>query len=158
MEAAWFLMLEGMRRDRTDVIEAAARIIDITLPLGWDKKHGGIIAFTDVDGKPPVQLEWDMKLWWPQCETAIAARLAYLLLGDKKYLDLYNAVNEYAEKCFVDNENGEWYGYLHYDNTPSTTLKGNIFKGPFHVPRLYMLMAAMDDYEQNGGSLLSDWL
>ena len=158
MEAAWFLMLEGMRRNRDDVIRSAARIIDMTLPLGWDKKHGGIIAFTDIDGKPPVQLEWDMKLWWPQCETAIAARLAYLVLGDKKYLDLYHDVSEYYENHFVDSENGEWYGYLHYDNTPSTTLKGNIFKGPFHIPRLYMMMAAMDDYEQNGGTLLSDWL
>ena len=158
MEAAWFLMLEGMRRERADVIDAAARIIDMTLPFGWDKKHGGIIAFTDIDGKPPVQLEWDMKLWWPQCETAIAARLAYLLLGEEKYLDLYHSVCEYYEKHFVDSENGEWYGYLHYDNTPSTTLKGNIFKGPFHIPRLYMMMAAMDDYEQNGGTLLADWL
>ncbi len=158
MEAAWFLMLEGMRRERRDVIDIAAKIIDMTLPLGWDKKHGGIIAFTDIDGKPPVQLEWDMKLWWPQCETAIAARLAYLLLGDEKYLKLYRDVTEYYEKHFVDNENGEWYGYLHYDNTPSTTLKGNIFKGPFHIPRLYMMMAAMDDYEQNGGNLLADWV
>ncbi len=158
MEAAWFLMLEGMHRERRDVIDAASRIIDITLPLGWDKKHGGIIAFTDIDGRPPVQLEWDMKLWWPQCETAIAARLAYLVIGDEKYLDLYRDVMDYCDKYFLDTENGEWYGYLHYDNTPSTTLKGNIFKGPFHIPRLYMLMAAMDEYEQNGGTLLADWI
>lgn len=46
-------------------IETGKKIIDITLPLGWDEKHGGIIAFTDVKGCPPVQLEWDMKLWWP---------------------------------------------------------------------------------------------
>lgn len=31
-----------------------------------------------------------------------------------------------------------------YDNTVSTTLKGNIFKGPFHIPRLHMLMAVLD--------------
>ena len=158
MEAAWFVMLEGMRRGNRKVIDTAAKIIDITLPLGWDKKHGGIIAFTDVEGKPPVQLEWDMKLWWPQCETIIAARLAYLVTGEEKYLDLYNSVKEYADKYFLDSECGEWYGYLHYDNTPSTTLKGNIFKGPFHIPRLYMMMAAMDDYEQNGVKLLADWI
>ena len=158
MEAAWFVMLEGMRRGRQDVIDTAAKIIDITLPLGWDKKHGGIIAFTDVAGKPPVQLEWDMKLWWPQCETVIAARLAHLVTGEEIYLDLYNFVKEYADQYFLDTECGEWYGYLHYDNTPSTTLKGNIFKGPFHIPRLYMMMAAMDDFEQNGGALLADWI
>ena len=145
MEAAWFVMLEGLLTGNQRAIRAGKEIIDITLPLGWDEKHGGIIAFTDVCGKPPVQLEWDMKLWWPQCETMIAARLAHLVFGDEKYLDLYNKTEKYCEDFFVDKDNGEWYGYLHYDNTVSTTLKGNIFKGPFHIPRLYIIMALLDD-------------
>ena len=144
MEAAWFVMLEGILTDNKEAIEAGRRIIDITLPLGWDKKHSGIIAFTDCKGMPPVQLEWDMKLWWPQCETLIAARLAYSLFGDEKYLNLYRDIEEYCEKYFVDSECGEWYGYLHYDNSVSTTLKGNIFKGPFHIPRLYIIMAILE--------------
>lgn len=144
MEAAWFVMLEGMLTANREAIEAGKRIIDLTLPLGWDEKNGGIIAFTDVAGKPPVALEWDMKLWWPQCETMIAARMAYDLFGEEKYRVLYEKLVAYCEEYFVDREHGEWYGYLHYDNTPSTTLKGNIFKGPFHVPRLYMMMAVMD--------------
>ncbi len=144
MEAAWFLMSEGILNGDKTAIEAGKRIIDLTLPLGWDKKHGGIIAFTDVSGKPPVQLEWDMKLWWPQCETMIAARLAYALFKEDAYLKLYRAVEDYCQAYFMDRKHGEWYGYLHYDNTPSTTLKGNIFKGPFHIPRLYMIMAILD--------------
>ncbi|MBE6747600.1 MAG: N-acylglucosamine 2-epimerase [Ruminococcaceae bacterium] len=146
LEAAWFILAEGLVTNNDEAIAAAKRIIDITLPLGIDKKHGGIIAFTDLDGKPPVQLEWDMKLWWPQCETMIALRLAYTVFKDEKYLKLYEEFKEYCEKYFVDNEHGEWYGYLHYDNTVSTTLKGNIFKGPFHIPRLYIIMAMMDEF------------
>lgn len=145
MEAAWFVMAQGILMNNQEVIECGRHIIDITLPLGWDQKHGGIIAFTDVAGKPPVQLEWDMKLWWPQCETMIAARLAYILFGDEKYKKLYEDLESYCEKYFVDEEFGDWYGYLHYDNTPSTTLKGNIFKGPFHIPRLYIIMALLDE-------------
>ena len=145
MEAAWFVMLEGILNGNQEAIAAGKRIIDLTLPLGWDKKFGGIIAFTDVSGKPPVQLEWDMKLWWPQCETIIAARLAYSLFGEEKYRKLWKETEEYCEKYFVDKDCGEWYGYLHYDNTPSTTLKGNIFKGPFHIPRLYIIMAVLDE-------------
>ena len=147
MEAAWFVMLEGILTDNKEAIEAGKKIIDITLPLGWDEKYGGIIAFTDVLGKPPVQLEWDMKLWWPQCETIIAARMAYLLFGDAKYQKLCKETESYCEKYFIDRECGEWYGYLHYDNTVSNTLKGNIFKGPFHIPRLYMLMSCMDSLQ-----------
>lgn len=145
MEAAWFVMAQGILMNDPKVIDLGRHIIDITLPLGWDEKNGGIIAFTDVAGKPPVQLEWDMKLWWPQCETMIAARLAYILFGDEKYKKLYEDLESYCEKYFVDEEYGDWYGYLHYDNTPSTTLKGNIFKGPFHVPRLYIIMALLDE-------------
>ena len=145
MEAAWFIMLEGLITGDTEVIKKGKEIIDITYPLGW-AKNGGIIAFTDVLGKPPVQLEWDMKLWWPQCETLIAMRLAYILFKDEKYLNIYNVLVSYVKKYFIDTNDGEWYGYLHYDNTPSTTLKGNIFKGPFHIPRLYIIMATLDEF------------
>ena len=144
LEAAWFLMMEGIIEGDQRLLDAGKKIIDITLPLGWDEKHGGIIAFTDVLGKPPVQLEWDMKLWWPQCEAMIAFRMAYDVFGEEKYNDVYNSLLEYTKKHFIDSEDGEWYGYLHFDNSPSTTLKGNIFKGPFHIPRLYMIMAGYD--------------
>ena len=145
MEAAWFIMLEGILTNNQEAIEAGKKIIDFTLPLGWDEKHGGIIAFTDASGKPPVQLEWDMKLWWPQCETMIAFRLAYLLFKEEKYLKLYTEIKDYCKKYFIDQKHGEWYGYLHYDNTVANVAKGNIFKGPFHIPRLYIIMAVMDD-------------
>jgi trehalose 6-phosphate synthase/phosphatase len=35
-----------------------------------------------------------------------------------------------------DPEFGEWYGYLHRDGRVSTRLKGNMWKGPFHLPRM----------------------
>ncbi len=145
MEAAWFLMAESILTKAPHAAKEALRIIDISLQLGQDKKHGGIIAFNDAFGKPPSQLEWDMKLWWPQCETMIAARLAHIISGKEKYKTLFASTEEYCKKHFVDKEYGEWYGYLHYDNTISTDLKGNIFKGPFHIPRLYMIMAVMDE-------------
>lgn len=62
LEAAWFVMLEGILRGNEEAVAVDKRIIDITLPLGLDEKHGGIIAFTDGKCMPPVQLEWDMKL------------------------------------------------------------------------------------------------
>ena len=147
MEAAWFLMLEGIITENNEAVLAGKKIIDITFPLGWDKKHGGIIAFTDVCNKPPVQLEWDMKLWWPQCETIIALSLAYAIFKDEKYKKMRDKVEKYCQEHFIDKEYGEWYGYLHYDNSVSTTLKGNIFKGPFHIPRLYMLMSVLEEDE-----------
>ena len=72
--------------------------------------------------------------------------MAYNLFGDDVYREKYEGLMQYVCDNFSDTENGEWYGYLHYDNTPSTTLKGNIFKGPFHIPRLYIIMAMMDEF------------
>ena len=145
LEAAWFILLEGILTHNEEAIRAGKQIIDITWPLGWDEKYGGIVAFRDINGQPPMQLEWDMKLWWPQCEAMIALRLAHLLFGEKTYAAKYEALKQYCKTHFVDAQNGEWYGYLHYDNTVSTTLKGNIFKGPFHIPRLYMIMSVLDE-------------
>lgn len=139
LECAWFLMSTG----NDEAICKAKNIIEYSMNLGLDKKHGGIIAFTDVLGKPPQALEWDMKLWWPQCEAIIANRMAYNIFGENKYLEAYTMLLDYAMNNFADKEHGEWYGYLHYDNTPSTTLKGNIFKGPFHLPRMLMMLAQM---------------
>lgn len=148
LEASWFLMAEGVLHGNAEAVEAARKIIDITMPLGLDKKHGGIIAFTDVKNRPRAQLEWDMKLWWPQCEAIMANRLAYITFGDAEYGENYENLLAYAFKYMADSECGEWYGYLHYDNTPSHDLKGNIFKGPFHLPRMCMLLACLE--EENG--------
>ena len=53
----------------------------------------------------------------------------------KDHLKKYKLVHDYTFKHFKDEEYGEWYGYLRRDGVVSTDLKGNIFKGPFHIPR-----------------------
>ncbi|MBQ3554209.1 MAG: AGE family epimerase/isomerase [Clostridia bacterium] len=145
LEAAWFLMAEGIYQKDEKLTRIGKDIIDISMRLGL--QDGGIIAFCDCDGKPPQALEWDMKLWWPQCEAMIANRLCYSVFGEEKYLAAYNDLKAYTETYFRDKEYGEWYGYLHYDNTPSTTLKGNIFKGPFHLPRMLILIDKIEKGE-----------
>lgn len=142
MEAAWFVLAEGIMTGNEEAIQAGKKIIDITVPLGM--KDGSFIAFTDVMGQPPMALEWDMRLWWPQCEAMIALRLAAQIFQENQYEEWYQEILAYVEANFRDKEHGEWYGYLHYDSTVSTTIKGNIFKGCFHVPRFYMIMDTLD--------------
>jgi N-acylglucosamine 2-epimerase len=95
-----------------------------------------------------------MKLWWPQCEAMLANKMCYLKTKEEKYLDWYNVIEKYVEEHFIDRENGEWYGYLHYDGTVANTLKGNIFKGPFHVPRMLLLLDKMEKQAYNNEKLL----
>ena len=138
LEAAWFLMAEGIYQKDEELKRVGKEIIDISMKHGL--YDGGVIAFCDCDGHPASALEWDMKLWWPQCEAMIANRLCYEIFGEEKYLENYEKLKEYAFTRFADKEHGEWYGYLHYDGTVSHTLKGNIFKGPFHLPRMLILI------------------
>ena len=109
--------------------------MNFSFDLGWDKKYGGLLYFVDVENKPVQALEWDMKLWWPHSEMLIAFLMAYRYTKDEKYLEQYKLVHEFTFKHFKDQKHGEWYGYLRRDNEISTDLKGNIFKGPFHIPR-----------------------
>ena len=79
-----------------------------------------------------------MKFWWPQCEAIIATLYAYEATGDKKYLEMHRRINEDTYARFPDREYGEWYGYFHYDGTLSQPAKGNMYKGPFHIPRMLL--------------------
>lgn len=140
IEAAWFLLTEAMHQ-KDDLLKASAlEILNWSFELGWDKEYGGIMYFVDIEGKPAEQLEWDMKLWWPHTEALYAFMLAYHVTGDRTYLEKFNKVHDYSFDRFADKEHGEWYGYLHRDGTVSNTLKGSLFKGPYHLPRaLYLI-------------------
>jgi N-acylglucosamine 2-epimerase len=137
IEAAWFILEESRRRGNDAALTSTAcEIIDWSWDLGWDEEHGGIIYYRDVKGLPPTEYWHDMKFWWPQNEAIIATLLAYHMTGDEKYAARHAQIHEWTYERFPDPEYGEWFGYLHRDGTVSTTLKGNLWKGPYHVPRM----------------------
>ena len=154
IETSWFIMREGQHRKDDSLVRSALDILNWSLEWGWDNEYGGILYFVDVEGKPPEQLEWDMKLWWPHTEALFALLLAYHLTGEEKYVEWYEKVHEWSFSRFPDPEYGEWYGYLHRDGSLSVPLKGSLWKGPFHVPRallqcLQLLETMATDSEQN---------
>ncbi len=144
IETSWFLMEEAKSRgwDKS-ILDMALQVFDWSWDWGWDKLYGGIINFRDCKNLPPQDYSQDMKFWWPQCETIIASLYAYLATGDDKYLYRHERISEWTYAHFPDAEYGEWYGYLHRDGTVAQPAKGNLFKGPFHIPRMmiksYML-------------------
>jgi N-acylglucosamine 2-epimerase len=119
-----------------ELVEMATTILDWSWDWGWDEQYGGIINFRDCKGFPQQDYSQDMKFWWPQCETIIAALYAYQATGDEKYLEMHKKISDWTYAHFPDKEYGEWYGYLHRDGTVAQPAKGNIFKGPFHIPRM----------------------
>jgi N-acylglucosamine 2-epimerase len=129
-------MEEYRHRKDKKLLDNACLILDWSLELGWDQEFGGLLYFVDIEGKPPPQYEHDMKLWWPHNEALYACLLAHHLTGQDKYEQWYEKLHHYAYAHFPDHQHGEWFKYLHRDGTVSSTVKGNRWAGPFHLPRM----------------------
>ena len=138
-EGAWFIMQEGKLRGDDDLVKTGCQMLDWSWAHGWDDEHGGILHFVDLKGGPVQEYWHDMKFWWPQVEAVIATLLAFTLTGDPKYAAWHRQAHDWAHRHFPDPEEGEWFGYLHRDGSISSTLKGNLWKGPFHIPRMQLV-------------------
>ncbi|SNU12253.1 N-acylglucosamine 2-epimerase [Prevotellaceae bacterium KH2P17] len=137
IETSWFLMEEARHRNwNQEILDMALTIFNWSWDWGWDKQYGGIINFRDCRNLPPQDYSQDMKFWWPQCEAIIASLYAYLATGDVEYICRHQRISEWTYAHFPDAQYGEWYGYLHRDGTVAQPAKGNLFKGPFHIPRM----------------------
>jgi N-acylglucosamine 2-epimerase len=137
IEAAWFILHEARHRASDDgLVQLGTTMLDWMWRRGWDEEHGGLFYFRDLRDLPVQEYWHDMKFWWPHNETIIATLLAHRLTGDDRYAEMHAMVHDWAHTHFPDPEHGEWYGYLHRDGRVSVRLKGNLWKGPFHLPRM----------------------
>lgn len=143
IECAWFILHEAKLRRDARMQRLGLAILDLMWRRGWDPEFGGLLYFTDIHGKP-VQEYWaEMKFWWPHNEAEIATLLAYQLTGEKRYVEWHGQVHAWSRRVFADPDRGEWFGYAHRDGRISTRLKGNLWKGPFHLPRMLWYNAGL---------------
>ncbi|RYZ97579.1 MAG: AGE family epimerase/isomerase [Sphingobacteriaceae bacterium] len=154
IESMWFIMDLATRSDDKALIKKAVDITIDTLEYGWDKEHGGIFYFLDVKGNPPLQLEWDQKLWWVHIEAIISLLKGYHLTGDERCWQWFEKLHAYTWENFVDDENGEWFGYLNRRGEVLIPSKGGKWKGCFHIPRgLYQGWKVLEAIEEKRGIL-----
>ncbi|CQB87780.1 Predicted glycosyl hydrolase [Chlamydia trachomatis] len=149
IETAWFLMEASKVFKESDWADEARdfaiKVLEDAWQWGWDKEYGGIINFRDCKGFPAQDYSQDMKFWWPQTEAVIASLYAYLMTRNEKYLEWHQMAHNWMWQHLRDEEKGEWYGYLHRDGTVAQPAKGNLFKGPFHIPRMLVKSASLCD-------------
>jgi N-acylglucosamine 2-epimerase len=137
IEASWFILEEARQRQNDPrLLRLGTTILDWSLALGWDQQYGGVLYYRDAKGLSPTEYWHDMKFWWPHNETIIATLLAWQLTGETQYARWHQMAHDWAYAHFPDPLHGEWFGYLHRDGSLSTPLKGNMWKGPFHLPRM----------------------
>jgi len=135
LESAWFILRHAEKNERPDRVEKVCEIVKSILEHGWDPEFGGIYYFTDLLGKPPPELTWDMKLWWVHCEALVALLMGYRLTCDATLLEWFEKLDEWTWKHFPDRDHGEWFGYLNRRGEPTHMLKGGKWKTFFHLPR-----------------------
>lgn len=150
IEAMWFMIDIGVRKNDQALIDKATETILTILDYSWDDKYDGIFYFMDAKGHPPQQLEWNQKLWWVHLETLVALAKAYEHTKNPEILKWYHKVHDYAWAHFSDPENGEWFGYLNRQGEVLLNLKGGKWKGCFHVPRaMYQCWQSFEKIEAN---------
>ncbi len=137
IEAGWFILHEArLRGGDPRLVRLGCEIVDLAWERGWDREHGGLLYYVDATGRPPAEYWHEMKFWWPQTEAIIATLMAWRLTGEPRFAQRHREAHDWAHAHFPDPEHGEWFGYLRRDGTVSSTLKGNWWKGPFHLPRM----------------------
>jgi N-acylglucosamine 2-epimerase len=140
LEAAWFVLAEARHRGGdSELVRLGTSMVDWMWRRGWDPEHGGLYYFRDLRDLPVQEYWHDMKFWWPHCEAILATLYAWAATGDPRYAEWHRQVHDWAHRHFADPEHGEWFGYLHRDGRLSVTLKGNLWKGPFHLPRMQLV-------------------
>lgn len=140
IEGVWFLINQALLTNDNALLQQSEAIFAKALHYGWDDEFGGIYAFGDVTGAPPEALEHDMKLWWPMTELMIASLSLYHTTGKAEYWDWFVRADDYFFSHFDDPKYGECFGYLRREGHPTEPApKGNLFKGPFHIPRMLIL-------------------
>jgi N-acylglucosamine 2-epimerase len=136
-----------MPAGRVDALLAAYRdgLLLSTLPFWFpravDKECGGFMFSRDRDGS---LLDTD-KAFWLQGPRSVAA--CYALHGGRDAARMARLV-AVRDRLPPHPEQVEWFGYLHRDGLLSSTLKGNTYKGAFHVPGMeltcWQLMEAIE--------------
>lgn len=155
IEAGWFFLEEGRWRGDKELMQLGGRMVDWMWAKGWDREYGGLLSFCDLRGKPVQEYWHDMKFWWPHNEAMIAHLMAYSYLGDESAGHRFQELVDWSFDRFSDSEFGEWFGYLRRDGSVSMTLKGNLWKSCFHLPRsLLRCLELLDGIapESNSGS------
>lgn len=139
IEVAWFILhlLEFVPSEKHKKL--ALDVLEGSMEFGWDKEFGGLYYFMDIEGKPVLQMEASMKLWWPHTEALYAFILAYKVTGDERWLEHLRVVDAYTWDHYPDRDYGEWFGYCDRRGNVTNTCKGGSYKGCFHVPRALLM-------------------
>ena len=135
IEAASFVLAEAMHRQDETLQDLGLRMLGWSFDRGWDAADGGLKSFVDLRQGPCVEYWHELKFWWPQFEALVCLLRAHACTGNAHWLQQAQQVHDWIQSYLKDPDGPEYFGYLRRDGTPSSTHKGDLWKGAFHIPR-----------------------
>lgn len=144
-EAAWFVLLEGEIKNDDSIRSLGKKILDYSMPDGYFDKSGFVPTFREIGKSPYAELDKQGYRWWPQNEAIIAYALAYNIFKEEKYKVLSQKILDNALEHFADKNGSEWVPFVDYDKNVSKKIKGDLLKGPFHLPRMLMALISIEE-------------
>lgn len=148
IECSWFMIEEANYFNNSEILNYAEQIFNCAIESGLDKENGGLLSFIDCLGKPLDNVPFaNYKVWWTHCEVLIASLMLFKYTKNEKYLNYFDSIFNYCKQHFSDSTYGEWYEHLNINGQLEEPIyKGGIYKGPFHLPRmLVMVDKILDD-------------
>jgi mannobiose 2-epimerase len=138
-----YLMLEASNvlglKDGALTMMVAKRMVDHALRNGWDPGAGGFydegFYFKDSGS---IAILRDTKNWWAQAEglNSLLMMADYFPDDTLHYFQKFKTQWKYIQTYLIDHVHGDWYaGGLDKEPQMKTALKGQIWKGTYHVFR-----------------------
>ncbi|MCP4178201.1 MAG: N-acylglucosamine 2-epimerase [bacterium] len=151
LECMWFILQYSNLFKKFELIDKINDIIKRNLDIGWDKKFGGLLRFTDNEGNKPGGLfnnsryeklildTWDMKLWWPHSEALYALLYANKFKKDSELSSWFEKLFEYSFRTFPNDTDKEWIQIRKRNGQPNDMVVALPVKDPFHIIRFLIL-------------------
>ncbi len=135
LETAWFVLAGGPAAQGHG--PHGTRAADhrlVPLPrVGPPARRNPVLRGRRGEAADPVRVGHEAVVGAQRSAQRHAARAP--LTGEKRYERWFERILAWSLARFPDRKYGEWFGYLHRDGSVSHDLKGNLWKGPFHLPR-----------------------
>ncbi|HJO95383.1 MAG TPA: AGE family epimerase/isomerase [Victivallales bacterium] len=151
LECMWFILQYCSLFKKSELIDKINSVIKKNLDIGWDKKFGGLLRFTDAGGNKPdgefhgsryeqlILDTWDMKLWWPHSEALYALLYAYKFKKDDELSYWFDRMFEYTFDIFPKNSDKEWIQIRKRNGETNDMVVALPVKDPFHIIRFFIL-------------------
>lgn len=138
VEFAWLLIhaIEVLGLDVDDYKERLHKIFDHAVKNGIDWERGGVFCEGPHDDGRARERN---KEFWQQAECLVGFLRAFLLFGDKRYLDAYENVHRFVMDYVINHDVGEWLRLFDEHNKLLWADIGTLWKDGYHTVRSMIL-------------------